>query len=158
MRTIALLALLATANAPGDAVVPIEKGMNMVKYQADYKLVRKDVIRSLDADSRNLKACEESLEKAQETLTSAKNDIQALQAAAQEQRAMIAELKAQKRVLENHITKLEKITCPEPTVGDQITETWENVDGMAGLVGGYAAGTGMCVALAWVFNQPDFTR
>jgi len=148
--------MLLIATDTGPAALAVDS--TCVDYQETHTLVRKDVVSQLNADHKNLPVCEASLTQAQLDLTQAKKDLLALQKAAIEQRAAIAELKAQKQVLEGHITKLEGIVCPEPTVGDQIAQTWESMDGVVGMGAGYAFGMGTCIGVAYVFNQPAFTR
>jgi septal ring factor EnvC (AmiA/AmiB activator) len=163
VRIPALIALLSVSSAPGDAVAPVQD--DCLEYRNDYRLIRKDVLSQLSADSDNLASCEPLLQGAQEELQQAeldlkqaKKDLEALQEAALEQRAAIAELRAQKQVLEGHISNLEGMTCPEPTVGDQIVQGWEEVDAPVGLFAGYAIGMGTCIGVAYVFNQPAFVR
>lgn len=156
MRLLALVSLLVVAaDAPPPALAV---DSTCVDYAETHTLVRKDVLSKLDASDQNLPACEKSLTQAQVDLTQAKTDLLALKKAADEQQVAIAKLKAQKEILERHITKLEGLTCPEPTVGDQLAQGWEAVDGSVGMAAGYALGTGMCIGIAWVFNQPDFQR
>ena len=145
------------------AALPV--GSDCLAYANTHTLVRDDVLAQLQSDRKNLATCEPILTTAQANLTSAKSqllqaekDLQALHKAALEQRAVIAELSAQRQVLENHITKLENLTCPEPTVSDQLVGGWESVDGVVGIGVGYALGTTMCIGTAWVFNQPAFVR
>ena len=165
MRTLALALLLPLAAASGDPVVAITDDTVCQDYQEDYRLVRKDVLAQLSADRDNLKTCEPALQGAQGELKQAevdlkqaKEDLEKLHAAALEQRAAIAELKAQKKVLEGHITKLEGMTCPDPSLGDQFVQGWESVDGVVGMGTGYVIGMGTCIGVAWVFNQPQFVR
>lgn len=147
-------ATLAGPESP--AALPVAK--DCFEHRETHTLVRMDVLATLNASDKNLALCEPALDQAQTDLTRAKADLLSLQKAAIEQRAVIAEYKAQKRVLEAHITKLEGIVCPEPTLGDQLAQGWENVDGVVGIGAGYALGTSMCIGLAYVFNQPAFTR
>ena len=163
MRLLALLSLLAMAADAPPAALAVDS--TCVDYADTHTLVRKDVLSTVNASHKNLPACEDGLVAAQSDLTQAKTDLTqakadliALQKAAIEQRAVIAEYKAQKRVLEGHITKLEGIVCPDPSVGDQIVQAWEEVDGVVGIGAGYVLGTGMCVGMAYVFNQPALTR
>jgi len=156
MRLLALVSLLAVAADVPPPALAVDA--TCVDYADSHTLVRKDVLAQLNADHKNLPLCEEGLKQAQVDLTQAQADLLALKKAAEEQQVAIAKLKAQKEILERHITKLEGLTCPEPTVGDQIAQTWESVDGSVGMAAGYALGTGMCIGMAWVFNQPDFTR
>ena len=163
MRLLAMASLLMLAADAPPAALAVDS--TCVDYAETHTLVRKDVLAQLNTSDKNLPECEDNLAAAQADLIPAKSDLKqarsdliALQKAAIEQRAVIAEYKAQKRVLEGHITKLEGIVCPEPTVGDQIVQGWEEVDGFVGVGAGYVLGTGMCVGMAWVFNQPSLTR
>jgi hypothetical protein len=156
MRLLVLVPVLMMAGDLGPAALAVDS--TCADYADTHTLVRKDVLKKLNASDKNLPSCEAGLTQAQADLVQAKTDLIALQKAAIEQRAVIAEYKAQKQVLEGHITKLEGIVCPEPTVGDQIAQGWEEVDGVVGLGAGYALGTGMCIGIAYVFNQPAFTR
>lgn len=142
--------------APADTPPARAVAKDCYQHRAEYTLVRKDVLATLNASDKNLPVCEEGLRQAQDDLTQAKADLIALQKAAIELRANVAELKAHKRVLEGHITKLEGMTCPETTWADKIAKGWDNIDGVVGIGTGYALGTGMCIGIAWVFNQPDF--
>jgi len=160
MMTRTVLALLTALALPSSdqvpAAMPVDR--DCASHAATHVLVRKDVIGKLDAADVNLPRCEAGLVKAQGDLEDARSDLLALHSAALEQRAAIAELTAQKRVLEGYVAKLEATLCPEPTISNQIVEAWDRVDGSVGIASGYALGTGMCIALAWVFNQPSFRR
>ena len=147
MRVLALVSLLAMAADTPPAALAVDS--TCVDYAETHTLVRKDVVKKLNAADKNLPTCEAGLTSAQTDLEQAKVDLKqakvdlvALQKAALEQRAVIAEYKAQKQVLEGHITKLEGIVCPEPTVGDQLVQGWESVDGVVGMGAGYAFGMG----------------
>lgn len=164
LKTIAVLTMpfLLAADLP-QAAIKVDR--TCYAYADSHTLVRNDVLGKLQTANQNLPLCESILDQAQEDLTSAKEqllqaekDLKALHEAAMEQRAVIAELKAQNAVLNEHITKLEALTCPEPTIGDQFVRGWEEVDATVSLASGYAVGVGMCVGLAWVFNQPALTR
>ena len=152
-----LMVMLASAKAQNDPPA-LAVDSTCEQYADTHTLVRNDVVKQLNSDHKKLPVCEEHLSSAQKSLTSLKADAQALKKATQEQRAVIAEYKAQKRVLESYIKKLESANCPEPSVLSDIRESWEQVDGMVALGGGYALGTGMCIGLAYVFNQPSFKR
>lgn len=163
MRLLALLSLLPLASTVGPAALPVDS--TCAEHADSYTLVRKDVVSELTSSQKNLPVCEDKLRVAQDDLTAAqealkqaKADLIALQKAALEQRAAIAEYKAQRQVLEAHITKLEGMSCPDPTIGDQFVQGWEEVDGLVGMGTGYAIGMGTCIGVAWVFNQPDFVR
>ena len=129
-----------------------------LQYAETHTLVRNDVVTQLNADHKNISVCENSLSDAQKSLRSLKSDAELLQRTVQDQRAIIAEYKAQKRVLESYIEKLESASCPEPGLLTGLRQSWEEVDGLVALGGGYALGTGMCIGLAYVFNQPAFQR
>jgi len=163
MRLLALVSLLAVAADTPPPALAVDS--TCVDYADSHTLVRKDVLSELTAAKKNLPVCEDALQQAQQDLQKAKaellqaeKDLKALRDAALEQRAAIAEYKAQKQVLEGHITKLEGLTCPEPTVADQLVAGWEEVDGFVGVGAGYVLGTGMCVGMAYIFNQPALTR
>lgn len=151
-----LVSLLATGSS--DAVVPITNTTKCSEYQDDYVLVRKDVVEELNSDRKKLPICEESLENAQVTITTAVSDVKALQQAAIDQQAVIAQLKAQMKVLEKHISTLEANAHPEKSVADQLMQSWEQIDGTAGVTLGYALGTATCLGMAYAFNSDALNR
>lgn len=132
MRLILALSLLAIQQPAALAVDARTCG----QYAGEYTLVRNDVLAALNDADKNLPRAEDSLRKAQE-------DLRSLKAAADE-------LAAQKRVLLDHVARLESvIKHQQPSVGDQVEEAWEWADAPLALV----AGAGMCVGLAWGLNE-----
>lgn len=165
MRVIALLVLiplLVAADAPVKSVMKATQ-KNCAAHQETHALVKKTTLADLNKSHDLLPPCEAMLESSQETLKQAKADIRKLQAANEKLRGQVAELNAQKKALNTHIEKMnvyidkvQATQCPEQTVADQAAEAWDHVDGTAGIIVGFAAGTGMCIGMAYVFNQPDF--
>lgn len=116
----------------------------------DYVAVRKDVFQKLEAADANLPVCEQALARAQEQLQAAQLNINDIKAAGDE-------LQRQKKVLDAHVQNLESIITGY-TDENAFVAGWEEVDGVLGIGLGYVIGTGQCIGLAWVFNQPGFRQ
>lgn len=138
--TLLLTVLMATPAGPAALSVDAR---TCGQYVDGYTLVRQDVLASLNDADKNLPAAEAALAGAQA-------DLRTLKAAADE-------LQAQKRVLLDHVTRLEsvieqqRLACElgKPGVGDQVAEAWEWADAPLA----FAAGASMCVGLAWGLNE-----
>jgi len=126
MKWMIILVMTMTAAGPAAMSSDVE----------GYTLVRDDVLEALNVADRNIGACEMALAGAQEDIRAAAAGAEALKAAAME-------LEAQKSELQDRVRGME-------------TGVWEDYDWALGMTAGYALGTGMCVGLAWVFNQPEF--
>lgn len=129
MFKVFVLMAIATIGLGATSVVPGEPG---------FVIVPDEMFVVLNAAEGNLEICEKSLTIAATTLVEAQANIDELHLAA-------ITLQQQVKILQG---------MPGPTVGDQATRAWEEVDGVAGLLAGWAVGTGQCIGLAWVFNQP----
>jgi len=132
-----LVAFPSTAQAPAPAALDVDA--TCVNYAATHTLVRNDVLAKMDAAEVNLPKCEDALRQAQA-------DLQAMKAAAEE-------LQRQKDLLQEHVKLLEQVIqaqpAPrEPTVADTVGAVWEWVDAPVA----FAAGTGMCIGVAWGLN------
>lgn len=165
MRPVFLLTLLPFLLAADTDQAAVAVDSDCMEYSATHTLVRNDVLSQLKADRDNLKTAKPLLDQAQKDLQAAKaellqaeKDLKAQEKALKEFEVAVAKYKANQDILNRHITKLEGMTCPDPTIGDQLARGWEEVDGVVGIGAGYVLGTGMCVGMAWVFNQPALTR
>jgi hypothetical protein len=153
MKSSMLLMIMMTATLPPSK--PLDD---------NYVAVRKDVFETLNLSDINLPKCEVKLADAQRDLALGQININELHSAAKA-------LEGQKRDLELHIERLgavikryEDYTAAvvavseqtKPGLADQLFSGWEEVDGSVGLFAGYALGTGTCVGMAYVFNQPAF--
>lgn len=116
---------------------------------SDYTAVRNDVLSRLNAADDKLPACEAALNAAQSDVVALKADGDAARAAVDQLRASVDDHRRHIEYLQSVVESLRASSTPS---------LWEDVDGALGVAGGYALGTGMCVGLAWVFNQPAFTR
>lgn len=114
-----------------------------------YTAVRDDVLAELNAAHDKLPACEQALIGAQDDLMVVKADSVAARAAVDQLRASVGDHRQHIEYLESVIKDLRKDVSPT---------LWEDVDATLGVAGGYALGAGMCVGMAWVFNQPAFNR
>lgn len=136
MRLALILTLLAGQQPAAVAVDPKTCG----QYAGEYTLVRQDVLAALNDADKNLPAAEAAL-------ASAQRDLREMKAAAEE-------LQGQKRVLLDHVARLESVlkqqqqVC-EPGVAEVIERAWEWGDAPLA----FAAGAGMCVGLAWGLNE-----
>ena len=152
-----MMTLLAAGAADGPRVKKIEG-------DSAYVAVRVDAFKVMEAAETNLPVCEKSLGQAEKDLGLAQVHVDELHAAAKA-------LERQKKDLEDHVTRLEQVikryedytnTLVQlsehggPGVVDQLGRGWEEVDGAVGLFAGYVLGTGTCVGMAYVFNQPAF--
>lgn len=135
------------------AATPAGPRVKKIYDDEDYVAVRVDAFMAMEAAETNLPICEKSLSQAQKDLGQAQAHVDELHAAAKA-------LEQQKKDLEAHITRLESLVKiyenKSDRIVDQIGQGWEEVDGTVGLVAGWAVGTGQCIGLAYVFNQPAF--
>ena len=159
MMTTLTMMMVFAASGPTD-------GPRVKKIEGDsaYVGVRADAFVTMEAAETNLPVCEKSLGQAEK-------DLGLAQAHVDEQHAAAKALERQKKDLEDHITRLEHVIKRyedytdvlnqigehnQPGVVDQLGRGWEEVDGAVGLFAGYVLGTGTCVGMAYVFNQPAF--
>ncbi len=157
-----LIPLLLTASTPVSSVMQAT-AENCSAHQETHALVKKTTLAELNRSHELLGPCEAITVAAQDNLTGAKADLRKLQAANDKLREQVGQLNAQKATLQKHIENLETYTrlvqahqCPEPNVADQLAQSWDNVDGTIGIGAGFLLGTGTCIGMAYVFNQPDF--
>lgn len=132
----ALLAL------PAQAPAALAVDATCVNYATTHTLVRNDVLAKLDAADVNLPKCEEAL-------TQAQKDLQALKEAADE-------LQRQKALLQQHVKLLEKVIQAQPapqTTPDAVAAAIEGAWEWADAPLAFAAGTGMCIGVAWGLRQ-----
>jgi hypothetical protein len=161
MKTTATLAMMMVFAAAGPTDGPRVK---KIEGDSAYVGVRADAFVVMEAAETNLPVCEKSLGQAEKDLGQA-------QAHVDEPHAAAKALERQKKDLEDHITRLEHVVQRyedytntlnqlaehnKTSVVDQLGAGWEEVDGSVGLFAGYVLGTGTCVGMAYVFNQPAF--
>ena len=138
-----IIILALTAQTAGPPTKPLDQ---------DYTAVRQDVLAQLNLSDLNLPVCEKSLVMAQGELERAQINIDDLKKAADE-------LQTQKRVLEDHVLKLESLLAhheTRDTAAATMVRGWEQVDAPLACAACWAMGTGQCVGLAWIFNQNGF--
>lgn len=141
MRLLVILALAAApAQAPGPPALAV--GEDCFDYAPTHTLVRNDVLKDMDAAEENLPKCEDALAKAQQDLQVMSEAFDALQ--------------GQKSQLLQHIELLERLmkeqraACVAARADEGFIEkTWEWVDAPLA----FAAGTGVCVGVAWGLSQ-----
>lgn len=145
---VAALALLMTlaADAP-PALVKVDATCR--NYADTHVLVRNDVWDRVDKSDRKLELCEPALQTAQA-------DLKKLSDHADEMRRAVDELQRQKRVLEDHVTKLESVIAQQqavcaiqPRISDVAGDVWEWADAPLA----FGAGAGMCVGIAFALHQ-----
>jgi hypothetical protein len=127
---------------PANTPAALDVDATCVNYAETHTLVRNDVLAKMDAAEVNLPICEAAL-------TQAQADLQAMKAAAEE-------LQKQKALLQEHVKMLERVIQAQPApqttpdaVATAIEGVWEWVDAPVA----FAAGTGMCVGVAWGLTQ-----
>lgn len=138
---VASTALVAASPAQTPAALAVDA--SCPSYAATHTLVRNDVLAVMDA-------CEQNLPKAEATLKQAEADLQALKAA-------FDTLQAQKRLLTDHVDRLEatlkwqRDVCSGTPhdVENAIEDAWEWADAPLA----FTAGAGMCIGVAWGLRQ-----
>lgn len=147
MRQALILFLLTASQAQAPALIPVDGGC--AKYAASHVLVRTDVWDRVDASDRKLELCEPAL-------TAAQADLKKLSAHDDEMKRAVDELQAQKRVLTDHVTRLESVIAQQqtlcgiaPRVSNVAAEAWEWADAPLA----FGAGAGMCVGIAFALNE-----
>jgi hypothetical protein len=139
---VAVLTLLASQPASSPAALAVD-AKTCGQYAGSHVLVRQDVLAGLNDAEKNLPVAEASL-------ASAQADLRTLKSAAEE-------LQAQKRVLLDHVTRLEsvieqqKLICElsKPNAADMAAEAWEWADAPLA----FGAGAAMCVGIAFSLNE-----
>jgi hypothetical protein len=146
-QALILFLLTAAGQAQAPALIPVDGGC--AKYAASHVLVRTDVWDRVDASDRKLELCEPAL-------TAAQADLKKLSAHDDELKRAVDELQAQKRVLTDHVARLEGVIAQQkalcgiaPRVSAVAEDVWEWVDAPLS----FAAGAGMCVGIAFALNE-----
>lgn len=134
------LSLIAATPAAPPAALAVDA--SCPSYAATHTLVRNDVLAEMDA-------CEQNLPKAEAALRKAEADLKALHDA-------FDALQAQKKLLVDHVDRLEatlkwqRDVCAGPhDVENAVEAAWEWADAPLA----FGAGAGACIGIAWGLRQ-----